>query len=83
MDEAGVTELNLLLLTKVTSPAEVLQSGGSYAIVKKQWSQSLLTATNINVEVAWNSDEILVISVEIPESFCVFPRLPCWFVISQ
>ena len=63
-DEAGVTDPCLPLLTPLV---QVLQSEGSYALVEKLWSDFVLTAGNINGEVAWNRDEVLVTSVQFPE----------------
>ena len=75
VDEAGLTDPNLPLVTKVTSPVQVLQSGGSYGFLEKLWSQLLLTAGNIIVEVAWNREEVLVSSVVVSVSFGIFPGL--------
>ena len=80
VEEAGATDPNLPLLTKVTSLLRLSQSGSKYAFVEKVWFRLVLTAANINVEVTWNRDELLVSSVSSPESFCNFPDLPCCFV---
>ena len=74
MDEAGVTDPNLLLLTKVTSLVQVLQAGESYALIEKLCSQFVLTAGSISMEVAWNRDEALVSSIEFPEMVCIIWR---------
>ena len=83
VDEAGVTDPKLSLLTKVTPLVQALQSGGSYALVEKLWSQFDLTDGNINVEVVWNRDEVLVSSVRSPESLRLLPDLQCCFAFSQ
>ena len=74
VDETGMTDPNLL--TFVMSLTQVLQSGGSYALVEKMW-------WNSNVEVSWNRDEVLVSFVWSPESFCNFPDFEYCFVFSQ
>ena len=82
VDEAEVIDPNLPLLTKVTSLVQVLQSGGSYALIAKLWPQFIVLAGNINVEVARNRDEVLVSSVWYPELFCDFPDSHCCLVLS-
>ena len=67
--EAAVTDPNLPLLKEVRSLVQVLQSGGSFVLVKKLWLHFVLTAGDISMEVAWNRDEVLLTSVKFPEPF--------------
>ena len=83
IDEAWKFDPNLSPLRKVTSPMQVLQFGGSSTLVEKMWLQFVLTASNINLENAYNRDEVLVSSVKLPESCCVFPGFHCGFAFSQ
>ena len=62
-----MTDPNLPLLTKVTSLLQVLQARGNYALVEKLRSRLVLTTMWIDLDVAWNLDEVLVSSVEFPQ----------------
>ena len=72
-DEAGVVDLQLPVLTKVSCLVDALRMGGSYELVDKLWAQFVLTAGSVNTEVAWTRDEILVGSVNFRNHFVSFP----------
>ena len=71
-DEAGVVDLQLPVLTKVSCLVDVLKMGGSYVLVEKLWAQFVLTAGPVNTEVAWTRDEVLVCSVDFRNHFVSF-----------
>ena len=58
----------LPMLAKVSCLINALQLGGSYELVEKLGERFVLTASRINVTVAWSRDEILVSSVLFPDS---------------
>ena len=60
----------------------MLQSGENYALLAKLWSHLVLTAGNINVEVACNRDEVLVSSVKFPELVRFIQDAHCCFAFS-
>ena len=62
-DEAGVIDLQLPVLTKVSCLVDGLKMRGSYGLIEKLWAQFVLTAGPVNREVAWTRDEVLVGSV--------------------
>ena len=63
VDEAGVVDTHMTLLTKVSCLVDALKIGGSYELVEKPLAQVALTARRVNAEVAWSHDEIVVSSV--------------------
>ena len=67
-DASGNVGPQLPLLAKVSCLIDALQLGGSYQLVEKLWERFVLTASQINVTVAWSRDEVLVSSVLSPES---------------
>ena len=67
-DASGNVDPQLPLLAKVSCLIDALQLGGSYQLVEKLWERFVLTASQINVTVAWSRDEVLVSSVLSPES---------------
>ena len=62
--EAGVVDLQLPVLTKVSWLVDALRLGGSYGLIDKLWAQFVLTAGPVSTEVAWIRDEVLVGSVD-------------------
>ena len=64
MDEAGVIDPQLPVLTKVSCLVDALKMGGNYGLIEKLWAQLVLTAGLVNTEVAWTRDEVLVGSVD-------------------
>ena len=64
IDEAGVVDPQLPVLTKVSCLVDGLKMGGSYGLIEKLWAQFVLTAGQVNTEVAWTRDEVLVGSVD-------------------
>ena len=66
-DASGDVDAQLPLLAKVSCLIDALQVGGSYALVEKLWERFVLTASQINVTVAWSRDEVLVSSVVPPD----------------
>ena len=67
-DASGNVDPQLPLLAKVSCLIDALQLGGSYELVEKLWERFVLTASQINVTVAWSRDEVLVSSVVPPDS---------------
>ena len=72
-DGAGVVELQLPVLTKVSCLVDALNMGGSYELVEKLWAQFMLTSGPVNTEVACACDEVLVGSVNFRNHFVSFP----------
>ena len=71
-DEAGVIDLQLPVLTKVSCLVDALKMGGSYGLIEKLWAQFVLTAGPVTREVAWTRDEVLVGSVDFRNLFVSF-----------
>ena len=67
-DASGNVDPQLPLLAKVSCLIDALQLGGKYELVEKLWERFVLTASQINVTVAWSRDEVLVSSVLSPDS---------------
>ena len=67
-DASGNVDPQLTMLAKVSYLIDALQLGGSYELVEKLWVRFVLTASRINVTVAWSRDEVLVSSVLFPDS---------------
>ena len=62
-DASGNVDPQLPMLAKVSCLIDALQLGGSYELAEKHWERFVLTASRINVTVAWSRDEVLVKSV--------------------
>ena len=60
VDESGALDATLPVVAKVSSLIEVLRLGGPYELVSQLWSQFTLIATQVNIDVAWSRDEVLV-----------------------
>ena len=69
-DASGIVDPQLPILAKVSCFVDALQLGGSYELLEKPWERFVLTASRINVTVAWSHDEVLFSSVLSPESTC-------------
>ena len=69
-DASGNVDPQLPMLAKVSCLIDALQLSGSYEIVEKLWEIFVLTASRVNVTVAWSRDEVLVSSVLSPDSTC-------------
>ena len=69
-DASGNTDPQLPVLAKVSSLVDVFQLGGSYELVERLWERFVLTASRVNVSVAWSRNEVLVSSVCPPEHLC-------------
>ena len=67
-DASGNADPQLPMLAKVSCLVDALQLGGSYRLVERPWERLVLTASRINVTVAWSRDEVLVSSVLSPDS---------------
>ena len=80
IDEAGVVDPQLRVVTKVSCSMDVLRMRGSYELVEKLWAQFVLTAEPINTEVTCTQDEVLVGSVlsEITSSLSPLTLLFCF-----
>ena len=59
-DSSGTVDASLPVLAKVSSLVEVLRLGGSYELVQQLWSQFTLVASQVNIDVTWSRDEVLV-----------------------
>ena len=59
---------HLPMLAKVSCLIDALQLGGSYELVEKLRERFFLTASRINVTVAWSRHEVLVSSILSPDS---------------
>ena len=59
-DSSGTVDASLPVLAKVSSLVEVLRLGGSYELVHQLWAQFTLVASQVNVDVTWSRDEVLV-----------------------
>ena len=59
-DSSGTVDASLPVLAKVSSLVEVLRLGGSYELAHHLWSQFTLVASQVNVDVTWSRDEVLV-----------------------
>ena len=71
-DEAGVVDLQLPVLTKVSCLVDALKMGGSCELIEKLWAQFVLTAGPVHTEVACTGDEVLVESVDFRNHFVAF-----------
>ena len=60
VDSSGTVDTSLPVLAKVSSLVEVLRLGGSYELVHQLWSQFTLVASQVNIDVTWSRDEVLV-----------------------
>ena len=67
-DASRNVDLQLPTLTKVSSLIDVLQLGQSYELVDRLWGRFILTASRVNVTVAWSRNDALVCSVVPPEN---------------
>ena len=72
IDEAGVVDTQLPVLTKVSCLVDALKMGGNYRLIEKLWAQFVLTAGPVHTEVAWTRDEVLVGSVGFRKHFVIF-----------
>ena len=59
-DSSGTVDVSLPVLANVSSLVEVLRLGGSYELVHQLRSQFTLVAGQVNVDVTWSRDEVLV-----------------------
>ena len=59
-DSSGTVDASLPVLAKVSSLVEVLRLGGSYELVHQLWSQFTLVTSQVNIDVTWSRDEVLV-----------------------
>ena len=66
-DASRNTDPQLPVIAKVSSLVDVLQLGGSYKLFERLSEQIVLTASRVNVSVAWSRKEVLVSSVFPPE----------------
>ena len=60
VDETGAVDANLGITAKLSSLIEVLCLGGSYEVVSQLWAQFTLSAVQVNLDMTWSRDEILV-----------------------
>ena len=60
VDDSGAPYAKLPVLAKVSSLVEVLHLGGSYELLHQLWSQFILTASRVNIDVTWSRNKVLV-----------------------
>ena len=60
VDSSGTVDASLPVLAEVSSLVEAWRLGGSYELVHQLWSQFTLAAGQVNVDVTWSRDEVLV-----------------------
>ena len=60
VDSSGSVDGSLPVLANVSALLEALRVGGSYGLVHQLWSQFTLIAGQVNVDVTWSRDEVLV-----------------------
>ena len=72
IDEAGVVDPQLPVLTKVSCLVDALKMGSSYGLIEKLWAQFVLTTRPVHTEVAWAQDKVLVGSVDFRNHFVSF-----------
>ena len=73
-DASGNVDPQLPTLAKVSCLIDALQLGGSYELVEKLWERIVLTASQINVTVAWSRDEVWLVPycLQIPHGLVAF-----------
>ena len=72
IDEAGVVDPQLPVLTKLSCLVDALKMGSSYGLIEKLWAQFVLTTGPVNTELAWTRDEVLVGCVNFRNHFVAF-----------
>ena len=80
-DASGNTDPQLPVLAKIPSLVDVFQLGGSYDLVERLWERFVLTASRVNVSVAWSRNEVLVSSLCPPDHLCRLP-VTCLLILS-
>ena len=60
VDGSGAPDATLPVVAKVSSLIEILRLGGPYELMNQSWSQFMLIASRVNIDVAWSRDEVLV-----------------------
>ena len=60
VDSSGSVDVSLPVLAKVSALVKALPLGGSYELVHQLWSQFTRFAGQLNVDVTWSRDEVLV-----------------------
>ena len=81
-DSSGTVDASLPVLAKVSSLVEVLRLGGSYELVHQLWSQFTLVASQVNIDVTWSRDEVLVSGL-LCHCGSSHPGFHCCFAFSQ
>ena len=60
VDSSGAVNVNLPVLAKVSALVEALRLAGSCEPVHQLWSQFTLVAAQVNVDVTWLRNEVLL-----------------------
>ena len=60
MHERGSVDTNIAVMAKVLSLIEFLRLGGSYELGYQFWTQFILSALRVNVDVTWSRGKVLV-----------------------
>ena len=81
-DEAGVVDLQLPVLTKVSCLVDALSMGCNFELVEKLWRQFVLTVGPFTTEVACTCDEVLVSSLNFRNHLVSFLSLPFTLLFS-
>ena len=66
VDSSGSVDVSLPVLAKVSASIEALQLGGSYELVHQLRSQFTLVGGQLNVDVTWSRDVLLVSALLLP-----------------
>ena len=83
---SGYIDPQLPMLNKVSSLVDVLHHSGSFDLVEWLWEQLVLTASRVNITVAWSQDEALVGSVLSPDFWVkclITSQSHCFFSVHQ
>ena len=60
VDSSGAVDVSLPVVAKGSALMAALRVGGSYELVHQLWSQSTWVVGQVNVDVTWSRDEVLV-----------------------
>ena len=70
VDSSGSVDVSLPVPANFSALVEALRSSKSYELVHQLWSQFTLIAGQVNVEVTWSRDEVLVSGFLLP--YCTY-----------
>ena len=79
----GLVDVSYPVLAKVSALVETLRLGGSYELVHQLWSQFTRIARQVNVNVTWLRNEVLVSALFLPYYTVIIPVVHCCFAFGQ